>query len=57
MPKFMVKVEGKLLVRAADKKLALEQANVFMADKRLPSFKAVEYHTEEIDDSAILEAA
>ena len=57
MPKSVVKVEGKLLVRAADKKLALDQTNVFMSDKGLPSFKANEYHTEEIDDSTILEAA
>ena len=56
MAQFMVKVEGKLLVRAADKKLAIEHANVFMSDKGLPSFKGNEYGTEPVDDSTVLEA-
>ena len=56
MAQFMVKIEGKLLVRAADKKLAIEHANVFMSDKGLPSFKGNEYGTEPVDDSTVLEA-
>ena len=57
MAQFLVKIEGKLLVRAADKKLAIEHANVFMSDKGLPSFKGSDYGTEPIDDSTVLEAS
>jgi len=52
--KFLVKVEGKLIVEAADKKLAVEKANVFFADKNLGGFKANEYYTEEINDTSVI---
>jgi len=42
--KFLVKVEGKLIVEAADKKLAIEKANVFLAEKSLGGFKGNEYY-------------
>jgi len=54
MSKFLVKVEGKLIVDAADKKLAQDRANVYMGDKGLPGFKATEYGTEQVEDSNIL---
>jgi len=52
--KFLVKVEGKLIVEAADKKLAIEKANVFLADKNLGGFKGSEYSTEEIHDTSVV---
>jgi hypothetical protein len=54
--KFLVKVEGKLLVEASDKKLAIEKANVFFADRNLGGFKGSEYSTEEIQDSSVIPA-
>jgi len=54
--KFIVKVDGKLLVEASDKKLALEKANVFLADKNLGGFKGSEYGTEEVNDTSVIPA-
>jgi hypothetical protein len=54
--KFLVKVDGKLIVEASDKQLAIEKANVFLADKNLGGFKGNEYDTEEITDSSVIPA-
>ena len=56
MPKFIVKVEGKLLVQAESKEAAIERANVHMADVGLPSFKASNYDSYIIDDTTVVPA-
>jgi len=54
--RFLVKVEGKLLVDASDKRLAIEKANVFLANKNLEGFKGNEYYTEEVHDTRVVPA-
>lgn len=54
MARFMVKVEGKLLITANDKQAAIERANMFMADKGLPSFKGNDYYTEQVEDGSVV---
>jgi len=51
---FIVRVVGKLLVEASDKKLALEKANVFLANKNFGGFKSTDYGTEEVNNTSII---
>jgi len=54
--RFLVKVEGKLIVAAPDKKTALARANVYMTRVGLSTFKGNEHYTEEIEEEQVVEA-
>lgn len=54
MAMFIVGVSGKLIVQAEDKKAAVARANVFMADKGVPSFKGNEFGTEMVENSQVI---
>lgn len=56
MPKFIVQVQGKLVVTADTKEAAIERTNVFMANNQLPSFKGQAYQTEQIEEAQFIPA-